>query len=403
MSPPALADTNLFKPIKVGSVTLKNRLAFAPTTRLRNAEGGFATNLVQKHYEDRAENNGGLLIAEASFVSPQAGLFPGVPMIHTEEQAKTWKPITDSVHAKGSSIALQVWYLGRASYPAILKAAGLPMLAPSALYMDEESEKAAIEAGNPVRAMTTEEIHQLIADFKQAAIYAIKVAGFDFVELHSAHMYALCQFIDINSNKRTDEYGGSIEKRAKLVLDVVDAVCEAVGPEHVGIRFSPYVTWQGGSGADSPLLHPIAQYSYIFSELERRGKEGKRIAYIHNIEARVGRGIDVKDGPEHSSEWVRQIWKGVLIRAGGYLHQPDYANLIKDVNDNDRTLIGVSRYYTSNPDLAERLKKGLELSPYERDNFYSQGNYGYNTYGKSGEKNLDKDSDVAKEKAVPLV
>ncbi|GME76719.1 unnamed protein product [Ambrosiozyma monospora] len=398
--PPALKDTNLFKPIKVGSIELQNRLVFAPTTRFRNTNEFVATNLMKKHYEDRAENNGGLLITEATFVSPQAGLYPNCPMIHTDEQIQAWKQIVDAVHAKGTSFAMQLWHLGRAANAKTLKEHGVPYLAPSAEYYDEDTKKVAVEAGNELRAFTLEEVKQIIEDFKQGAINAVKVAGFDFVEIHAAHMYTLSQFIDIASNHRTDEYGGSIENRTKLTLEVVDALIDAVGAEKVGIRISPYAEFQGGSGANSRLMHPIAQYAYLYSELERRGREGKRLAYVHSVEARMALG-DVL-APEYSVDWVKQIWKGVLIRAGGYLHLDGYTNLINDVNDDDRTLIAVSRYYTSNPDLVYRLKEGLELTKYDRNTLYGGGNYGYNTFGKFGEDAKAQDSVEAKLQALAL-
>ncbi|GME78669.1 unnamed protein product [Ambrosiozyma monospora] len=400
--PPALKDTNLFKPIKVGSIELQNRLAFAPTTRFRNTDDFVATDLMKKHYEDRAENNGGLLITEATFVSPQAGLYPNGPMIHTKKQAEAWKEIVDAVHAKGTSIAMQLWHLGRAANAKTLKEHGVPYLAPSAEYYDEDTKKVAVESNNELRAFTLKEVKQIIEDFKQGAINAIKVSGFDFVEIHAAHMYTLSQFIDIASNHRTDDYGGSIENRTKLTLEVVDALIDAVGADKVGIRISPYSTFQGGSGADSKVMHPIAQYAYLYSELERRGREGKRLAYVHSVESRMAVGGDAINGPEYSTEWVRQIWKGILIRAGGYLHQPNYETLINDVNLDDRTIIAVSRYYTSNPDLAHRLKEGLELTKYDRNTFYSKGNYGYNTWGKYGEDAKGKDSVEAKLEALSL-
>ncbi|GME80303.1 unnamed protein product [Ambrosiozyma monospora] len=402
-SPPALKDTNLFKPIKVGSIELQNRLAFAPTTRFRNTDDFIATNLIKKHYTDRAENNGGLLITEATFVSPQAGLYPNGPMIQTNQQAEAWKQVVDAVHSKGTCIAMQLWHLGRAANAKTLKEHGVPYLAPSAEYFDKDRKKVAIESENELREFTIDEVNQIIEDFKQGAINAIDVSGFDFVEIHSAHMYTLAQFIDIASNHRTDEYGGSIENRTRLALEVVDALIDAVGADKVGIRISPYATFQGGSGAESKLMHPIAQYAYLYSELERRGREGKRLAYVHSVEPRVALGVDVEDSPEYSTEWVRQIWKGVLIRAGGYLHQPNYEKLIRDVSLDDRTLIGVSRYYTSNPDLVHRLKNGLELTKYDRNTFYTGGNYGYNTWGKYGEVAKGMDSNNAKLETLSLV
>ncbi|GME81831.1 unnamed protein product [Ambrosiozyma monospora] len=402
MSPPALKDTNLFKPIKVGSVTLQNRLAYAPTTRRRNTNEFIPTNLIKTHYEDRAENNGGLIITEATFVSPQGGLYTNCPMIHTKQQAEAWKQIAQGVHDKGSAIAMQLWHLGRAADASVLKEHGVPYLAPSAKYYDDSRKKVADKAEIELKAFTWNQVQEIIEDFKDAAVNAIKVSGFDFVEIHAAHMYTLPQFLDIASNERTDKYGGSIENRTRLTLEVIDALIDAIGAEKVGIRISPYATFQGGSGAESKIMHPIAQYAYLYSELERRGKEGKRIAYVHSVEPRVANGADVEDAPEYSTEWVRQIWKGVLIRTGSYLHQDGYKNLIRDVNIDDRTLIGASRYYTSNPDLANKLKNGLELTPYDRNTFYVGGNYGYNTFGKFGEDAKGKDSAEAKLEGVAL-
>ncbi|GME82184.1 unnamed protein product [Ambrosiozyma monospora] len=273
MTPPRLAETNLFKPITVGAVTLQNRLVFAPTSRFRMDDNHSPTDLVKKYYEARSENNGGLIIVEGAFVSPQAGFFWKSPMIYTDKQVEAWETIADSIHSKGSFVSLQIYYRGRVGDPKKLKEHGLPLLGPSAIYLDEESEKAAIAAGNPLRSFTVPEIKQLITEFKEATIKAIKLAGFDFVEIHVGYMYALAQFVDIATNQRTDEYGGSIEKRSKIVLEIVDEVVAAVGAKHVGIRVSPYIKFQGGSGGDSKLMHPIAQYAYLFSELERRAKE----------------------------------------------------------------------------------------------------------------------------------
>ncbi|GME83593.1 unnamed protein product [Ambrosiozyma monospora] len=338
MSPPVLKDTNLFKPITVGSAILQNRLVFAPTTRFRNTEDFVATNLMKKHYEERAENNGGLIIAESNYVSLQGGLYAHGPLIETRRQIEAWKEIVDTVHGKGTVIAMQLVHLGRAADAALLKEHGQAYLAPSAEYFDEDHKEVAKKADNELRAFTSGEVKQIIEHFKQGAINAVKVAGFDFVEIHAAHMYTLSQFIDIASNHRTDEYGGSIENRTKLTLEVVDALIDAVGAEKVGIRISPYAEFQGGSGANSKLMHPIAQYAYLYSELERRGKEGKRLAYVHSVESRMAVGGDAINGPEYSTEWVRQIWKGILIRAGGYLHQPNYEKLIRDVNLDDQWL-----------------------------------------------------------------
>nr|6AGZ_A Chain A, Old Yellow Enzyme [Pichia]6AGZ_B Chain B, Old Yellow Enzyme [Pichia] len=396
-----LADTNLFKPIKVGKIELKNRLVFPPTTRFRNTSDFVATDSMLSYYSQRAENNGGLLITEATFGAPQFGLYQNGPMIYTDRQVEAWKKIVEEVHKKGSHISMQLWNLGRAADPKLLKEHGLPFLAPSALYFSEESKKAAEEAGNEVQAMTLEQIEQTKKDYVNAAKNAIQKAGFDMVEVHSAHGYLLDQFIQTTANKRTDKYGGSIENRARLLLEVIDLVIEAVGADHVAVRLSPYATFQGSGGVDAEV-HPIAQFGYILSELERRAKEGKRLAYVSIVEPRVN---GIADAPENSEDnsWMLQIWKGVVLRSGGYLSEKGIAHLIKDVNADDRTLIGCSRYFTSNPDLPNRLRDGLPLTPYDRSRFYKIfSNDGYLTWGKYGEPEQPSDSAIALKTPQPL-
>jgi len=400
--PHPLADTNLFKPIKVGNVTLKNRLAFAPTTRNRNTTEWVATDSMEKYYTQRAENNGGLLIVEATSPSPAFGFYPNTPMIDTPQQVAAWKKIVDSVHSKGSYISLQLWHLGRAAAPGLLKQHGVDFVGPSAVYIDDASKKAAEAAGNPLRAMTVDEIHATVKSWAAAAKKAVDEAGFDFVEIHSAHMYLLDQFIQAVSNHRTDEYGGSIENRSRFALEVVDALIDAIGAERVAIRLSPYVQFQGGEGINAKI-NPTVTWGYILSELERRAKEGKRIAYISFVEPRF-KDFGSQSNPSNIGiQWVTQIWKGVLVITGALLQDPEYKRVQELVGANDRTLIGSSRYYTSNPDLANRLKNGYPLTPYDRSTFYiSMSNKGYITWGKYGEKNLAEDSEVAKTVPKPL-
>ncbi|KAF6007999.1 hypothetical protein HII13_004182 [Brettanomyces bruxellensis] len=394
--PHALADTNLFKPIKVGKVTLKNRLAYAPTTRNRNTTEWVPTDSMREYYAERAENNGGLLIAEATSPSPDFGYYANTPMIDTPRQVAAWKKIVDEVHSKGSYMSLQLWHLGRAANPKLLKDHGIDYVGPSPIYIDDTYEKGAEAAGNPLRAMTVDEIHAAVKSWAKAAKKAVDEAGFDFVEIHAAHMYLLDQFIQAVSNHRTDEYGGSIENRSRFALEVVDAMIDAVGAEHVAIRLSPYVQVQGGEGINAKI-NPIVTWGYILSELERRAQEGNRIGYVSFIEPRF-KTFDGKPNPSDIGiQWATDIWKGVFVITGALLHDPDYTRVQQLVNANDRTIIGSSRYYTSNPDLANRLKNGYPLTHYDRPTFYNNmSNYGYITWGKYGEENLTEDSDVAK-------
>ena len=390
--PTELATSNLFKPIKLGNVELKNRLVYAPTTRFRNTTDFVATDSMLQYYTARAENNGGLLIVEATFPAPEFGLYERAPMIKTDQQVKAFKKIVDSVHEKGSKIAVQLWNLGRTADPKCLKKHNLPFVAPSAIYFDEDSKKAAIEAENELRELTIEEIQSMIKEYVACAKRCINEAGFDLIEIHGAHMYLLDQFLQASSNKRTDKYGGSIENRARFMLEVVDAVIEAVGADKVAIRLSPYAEFQGALGIKSEI-NPIVTWGYVLSELENRAKKGNRLAYISIVEPRVSGILDNFDNAAVDFSWPALIWKGNLIRAGGYLDAANISKLPAIINKTDNTLIAVGRYFTSNPDLANRLKNGLELTPYDRTTFYKIGsNIGYldyQTYGK--EKDHSKD------------
>ena len=393
-----LATSNLFKPIKVGPVELKNRLVYAPTTRFRNTEDFVATDSMLEYYTGRATDNGGLLIVEATFPAPEFGLYERAPMIKTPQQVKAFKKIVDSVHSKGSAMAVQLWNLGRTADPKVLKKHNLPFIAPSAVYFDEASEKAAKEAGNELRAMTIPEIKGMVAEYAASAKRSINEAGFNIVEIHGAHMYLLDQFLQASSNKRTDEYGGSIENRAKFLLEVVDACIEAVGAERVAIRLSPYAQFQGGLGINSEI-NPIVTWGYVLSELERRAKHGNRLAYVSIVEPRVSGTVDNPDAKSINFKWPDLIWKGIIIRAGGFLEKSVVSKLTEVVNANDHTLIAVGRYFTSNPDLAKRLKNNQELTPYDRSTFYKVGNGGYLDYKGYGEP-LDHSKDQIMPKAL---
>ena len=244
--------------------------------------------------------------------------------------------------------------------------------------MDEDSKKRALTSGNKQHGITKDEIKQYIKEYVQAAKNSI-AAGADGVEIHSANGYLLNQFLDPISNKRTDEYGGSIENRARFTLEVVDAVVDAIGADKVGIRLSPYGTFGSVSGGSEPTL--LAQYAYVIGELERRAPEGKRLAFVHLVEPRVtnprldeGEGV-YKDG---TNDVVYSIWKGPIIRAGNYALHPEAA--ARDVSVDERTLIAYGRFFIANPDLVDRLEKGLPLNEYNRELFYAMTDKGYTDY-----------------------
>lgn len=396
-----LGSTNLFKPIKVGNVELKNRTFFAPSTRLRATLDADPTDLMVQYYDDRSKDNGGLIITEATFISPNASGMAHAPGIWTDKQTNGWKKIVDKVHANGTAISMQLWNLGRSADPAELKRLGCSYVSSSPKYIDESYEKKALEVENPLRALTLKEIEIMKQQYVRAAVNAIKVAGFDFVELHNAHGYLLDQFLLPSVNTRADKYGGSIENRARLTLEIVDLLIEEVGAEHVGIRLSAWTTFAGALGANEPV-HPIATHSYLLNQLNKR-----KIAYVSIVELRVSSSvIEFELDPtadSHANDFVYQLFDGPVLRAGNYLSDRlgNYPRLREHVNANDRTLIGFSRHFTSNPDLPNRLKNGWDLTQYDRPHFYTNDNEGYNVWGAYGEDKI-VDKSVVTKKPTPL-
>lgn len=393
--PLALKDTKLFKPIKVGAVTLKNRIAYPPTTRIRNTAEFVPTDSVLEYYRERAVDNGGLLIFEATFPDYNFGLYHHTPMIKTEQQVGAFKKIVDAVHQENTSIALQLWNLGRTADPQLLKKQGLDFVAPSAIYDSEEKEKQAKEVGNELRELTVPEIKAMVKEYGAAAKRAVEEAGFDFIEIHAAHMYLPDQFLQEVSNTRTDEYGGSIENRARFILEIIDECIKVVGAEHVGIRLSPYAEVQGGLGIKSKI-NPVVTWGYLFSEFESRAKKGDRLAYVSIVEPRVN-GIEIKpENAEINLKWPELIWKGIFLRSGGFLHEPYISNIEESIENSDNTIFGFGRFFTSNPDLPNRLKNGYELTPYERDGFYiPQSNKKYLGFPRYGEERDTSKDDIA--------
>ncbi|QLQ80014.1 hypothetical protein HG537_0D00140 [Torulaspora globosa] len=377
--PIALGDTNLFKPIKIGNNELKHRIVMPPLTRLRaHHPGNVPNDWAIEYYDQRSKRPGTLIITEATFASAQSGGYDNAPGIWSEEQVKQWKKIFAKIHENKSFVWVQLWALGRQAFPDSLARDGLRYdSASDEVYMDDAQREKAVKSNNPQHGLTKDEIKQYIKDYVQSAKNAIE-AGADGVEIHSANGYLLNQFLDPISNKRTDEYGGSIENRARFTLEVVDAVTEAVGCDRVAIRFSPYGTYGTMSGGEEPLI--VAQYAYVLGELEKRAKAGKRLSYVHLMEPRVanlhvaeGEG-EYKDG---TNDFVYSIWKGPIIRAGNLaLHPEDTKEMVAD----DRTLIAYGRFFIANPDIVDRIEKGLPLNKYNRDTFYIMSKEGYTDY-----------------------
>ncbi|CAX41089.1 NADPH dehydrogenase, putative [Candida dubliniensis CD36] len=382
-----LGSTKLFQPIKIGKNILPHRIVHAPTTRFRAAKNHTPSDLQLQHYKTHSQYPGTLIITEATFTSEQGGMDLHVPGIYNDVQTKSWKKINDEIHANKCFSSIQLWYLGRVANPKDLKDAGLPLIGPSTVYWNEESEKLAKEVGNELRALTEEEIDHIVEiEYPNAAKRAIE-AGFDYIEIHSAPGYFLDQFLNPASNKRTDKYGGSIENRARLLLRVVDKLIDIVGADKLAVRLAPWSSFLGME-IEGEEIH-----SYILQQLQQRtDNKGQQLAYISLIEPRVI-GIfnaSLKDQKGRSNEFAYKFWKGNILRAGNYTYDaPNFKTLINDL-DNDRTIIGFSRFFTSNPDLVEKLKLGKSLNYYNREEFYKYYNYGYNSYDESEKQVIGK-------------
>ncbi|KAK5962329.1 alkene reductase PWA37_000371 [Arxiozyma heterogenica] len=379
-TPVALKDTNLFKPIQIGDIELKHRAVMPPLTRMRAHHPGNIPNRnwTAEYYDQRSKYSGTLIITEGAFISPQAGGYDNAPGIWSQEQVDEWTKIFKRIHDNKSFVFVQLWNLGRQAFPDTMARDGLRYdSASDNVYMSEEQKERALKANNPQHGITKEEIKQYIKEYVEAAKNSI-AAGADGVEIHSANSYLLNQFLDPISNKRTDEYGGSIENRSRFVLEVVDAIVEAIGHKKVGIRFSPYGLYGTMSGGAEPLI--VAQYAHVIGELERRARQGKRLAYIHVVEPRVTDPFLVEGEGEYeqgTNDFVYSIWKGPIIRAGNLALHPE---IVKELVKDDRTLVAYGRFWIANPDIVERLEKGLSLNKYNRDTFYAMTDKGYLDY-----------------------
>jgi len=362
-----MSADKLFTPLKVGAITAPNRIFMAPLTRLRSiVPGDIPTPLMGEYYRQRASS--GLIISEATQISAQAKGYEGAPGLHSDEQIAAWKKITAGVHAADGRIAVQLWHTGRISHTSLQPGQQAPV-APSALsagtrtsLRDENGHAIRVDTSMP-RALELNEIPGIVNDFRQAVGNA-RDAGFDMVELHSAHGYLLHQFLSPSSNHRTDEYGGSRENRARLVLEVVDAVSKEWSADRIGIRVSPVGSFQNvDNGPDEE-----ADALYLIEELNKRG-----IAYLHMSEPDWAGG---KPYTEAFRQKVRECFNGVIIGAGAYTPEKAEALIEKGLID----AVAFGRDYIANPDLVERLHRNAELNAQRPETFYGGGAEGYTDY-----------------------
>jgi N-ethylmaleimide reductase len=357
--------SKLFSEVKLGPYSFAHRIVMAPLTRMRSGAGDVPGDLMVEHYSQRA-SNGGLIIAEATPISLWAAGYLGAPGIFTDEQVAGWKRVVEAVHTKGSRIFLQLFHAGRQSHQDLLPGNGEP-IAPSAVVSGGFAYTAeGWKASTVPRALELNEIPGIVEEFRRAAERA-KDAGFDGVELHGANGYIIDQFLQDGSNQRTDAYGGSVENRARFLLEVTEAVVSVWGGDRVAVRIGPSGTWGGMSDSN-----PNATFGYVAEQLNRFG-----LAYLHIIEPRIKGSELVSEGlAPVASQHLRTIFKGPIIAAGGFT--PESANAIIEAGDADFVAFG--RHFVSNPDLPERVRLGKPLARYDRDTFYGGDARGYIDY-----------------------
>jgi N-ethylmaleimide reductase len=359
-----MTDRKLLSPATLGALELPNRLIMAPLTRCRAGNRYIPQPINATYYAQRA--SAGLIISEATQVARNGIGYPNTPGIYTSEQVEGWKQVTDAVHAKGGRIFLQLWHAGRVAHPSLLAEGEIP-IAPSPIAANCMADTATGQQPHVTpRALELAEIPEIVEQFRQGAKNAID-AGFDGVEIHSANGYLLDQFLQDNSNQRSDEYGGSVENRARLLLKVVQAVVEVWGQEKVGVRLSPSSAFN-----DMKDSNPTATFSYVAKALNQFG-----LAYLHAIEPRIQGNVTIAEtGKGQGARFFRSIFQGSIVTAGGYTCESGEAVLQEDSAD----FVAYGRLFLSNPDLPKRFALNAGLNRYDRNTFYSSGEQGYTDY-----------------------
>jgi N-ethylmaleimide reductase len=362
--------SSLFKPVSIGALTLKHRVIMAPLTRSRSIQpDSIPGDLMREYYAQRA-SEGGLIVGEATNISVTSRGWLGAPGLYSDAQVAGWTKITSAVKAKGGHMLAQLWHTGRSSHTA-MTGGEMPVSASvDPGYWLHPDHLVSIPGGwaqpSPHRALTIPEIDRIVQDYRRSAQRAMD-AGFEGVELHAANGYLIDQFLQDGSNKRTDEYGGSMENRSRFLFQILTALIAVWGEERVAVRLGPNGKWNGMSDSN-----PNALFSYLAEKLNDYG-----LAYLHLIEPRIGGSEVVRVGEGAvASEKARSIFNGKLIAAGGF--EPATAEQIVASGRVDAVAFG--RYFVSNPDLPFRIREGLPLSSYDRGTFYTFDAHGYTDY-----------------------
>ncbi|WP_421402152.1 alkene reductase [Agrobacterium fabrum] len=365
--------TSLFEPAQAGDIALANRIVMAPLTRNRSP-GAIPNNLNATYYEQRA--TAGLIVTEGTPISQQGQGYADVPGLYKQEAIEGWKKITDGVHSVGGKIVAQIWHVGRISHTSLQPHGGQPV-APSAIpaksktyIINDDGTGTFAETSEP-RALTIDDIGLILEDYRSGARAALE-AGFDGVEIHAANGYLIEQFLKSSTNQRTDDYGGSIENRARFLLEVVDAVAEEIGAGRTGIRLSPVTPANDIFEAD-----PQPLYNYVVEELGKRN-----LAFIHVVEGATGGPRDFKQGDKpfdyaaFKGAYRNAGGKGLWIANNGY----DRESAIEAVESGKVDAVAFGKAFIANPDLVRRLKDNAPLNEPNQPTFYGGGAEGYTDY-----------------------
>jgi N-ethylmaleimide reductase len=343
----------LFEPVRLGELELPNRIVMAPMTRNR-ARGTIPGERNARYYAQRA--GAGLIVTEATQIAPRGVGYPDTPGIHDDAQVRGWRLVTEAVHQAGGRIALQLWHVGRISHSSYHGGA-LPVSASAVRPAGNAMTVTGSQPYETPHALTGDEIHEVIAAYADGARRA-KQAGFDAVEVHGANGYLIDQFLQSGTNHRTDDWGGSPERRARFLVEVTRAVIDAFGPRRVGVRLSP-----GGTFNDMRDDDPIATFGHAATMLGELP-----CAYVHVVENRVA--------DQSATDVVRRHYRGSLISCGGY----DRATAIAAIEAGRADAIAFARHYIANPDLALRLRNDWPLAPSDRKTYYGGSDAGYTDY-----------------------
>jgi N-ethylmaleimide reductase len=347
----------LFESIRVGKMGLDNRIIMAPMTRGRADDAGVQPTYVAEYYRQRA--SAGLIITEATNISPMAKGYTRTPGIYTADQIESWRRVTDAVHGRGGKIFLQIFHTGRIALPEYLPGGAQPV-APSAVKAQGQhyTDDGLKDFVTP-RELTIDEIKHTVRDFGAAARNAIG-AGFDGAELHGANGYLAHQFLGTNTNLRTDQYGGSRENRARFLFEALDAMSAAIGGEKIGVKLSPSVPFNDMEDADAEELYP-----FVIRELNKRN-----LAYLH---------IGFEETPATKINWhgkLRPLYRGVYLANGGFNKEAG-ARLL---SGGGADAIVYGKLFLANPDLPERFRRDAPLNQPDQSTFYAQGERGYTDY-----------------------